>query len=135
MEPGCLRTLCFAAAPQRWAWRGRTGGVLWRDRHLGTLRGKAGHPHTKTVEGVWRADGAATPEGPLGRKGMRLERLPVTDGWHARLRRLGQQPWVARSQGRCQLDLGLAEMNAVAVMEGPEEAGVELRNSARKSSA
>lgn len=55
-------------------------------------------------------------------------------GWHARLRRLDQQPRVARSQGRCQLDLGLAKVTVVAVVEGPEEARLEMRSSARKSS-
>lgn len=48
------------------------------------------------VDRAWHGNGAATPEGLRGQKGMRLERLPITDGWRARLRRLDQQLWVAR---------------------------------------
>lgn len=34
---------------------------------------------------------------------MRVERLPVTEVWHARLRRLDQPLWVMRSQGMSEL--------------------------------
>ena len=46
---------------------------------------------------------AATLEELLEQKWVRLERLPISEVWHARLRRLDQQLWAVRSQGLCEL--------------------------------
>lgn len=46
---------------------------------------------------------AATLEELLEWKGMRLERPPITEVRHVRLRRLNQQLWVVRCQGVCEL--------------------------------
>lgn len=77
-----------------------TGGGLRKDGHLGRLRGKAGHSQAQMVHGVWYVSEAGTLE---EHKGMRLQRLPITDVWHARLRRRYQRLWVVRSQGLCEL--------------------------------
>lgn len=51
----------------------------------------------------------------LEQKGVRLQRLPITEVWLARLGRLDQQLWALRSQGMCGLgrsifkDLGLGK--------------------------
>lgn len=65
-----------------------TGGGLQRDGHLGRPRGKAGHSQAQMVDGVWCVSEAGTLE---EHKGMRLQRLPITDVWHARLRRRYQR--------------------------------------------
>lgn len=53
--------------------------------------------------GIRCASEAATLEELPERKGMRLERLPIMEIWHARLRRLGQQLWVVRGQKASEL--------------------------------
>lgn len=46
---------------------------------------------------------AATLEELLEWKGVRLERLPITEVRHVRLRRLNQRLGAVRCQGRCEL--------------------------------
>lgn len=50
---------------------------------------------------------AATLEELLKQKGMRLEKVQITEVWHASLRRLNQQLWVVRSQGMCEVGMNI----------------------------
>lgn len=67
---GQILTMC----PEKRGWRSSEG-----DKQLGRLGGKARHSQIKMVNGAWCVSEETPLEGLLEQKGMRLERVPITE--------------------------------------------------------